>query len=154
MSILSKPTCTQCGSALPLRVLWRFARASDERSPYHWLNRSGLFQTKVGVECPNCGAKYRVIQTRIHVVRLLFWGLLFAAAAIIGSWSRRQGFEAGAEIQVVLFALVVACGFALERFTPYFTQVRPVQDGENLGFPLYSVYERSKDEHSGNRKDI
>jgi hypothetical protein len=154
MSILSKPTCTQCGSALPLGVLWRFARASDEHSPVHWLNRSGPFQTKVGVECPNCGAQYRVIQTRIHVIRLLSWGLLFAAAALIGSWLRRQGFKAGTEIQMVLFALVIACGFVLERFTPYFAQVRPVRDGENVGFPLYSVYERSKDDHAGNRNDI
>ena len=58
MSLLQEPQCLRCGSTLPLKVLWDFARLNDKHilPGLNLLTRSGLLKGKIGIECPNCGA--------------------------------------------------------------------------------------------------
>lgn len=144
-SLVSAPMCTRCGSPLPMRALWAFARASDRSALFQWLGRSGLFQTKVGVVCPKCGARFRVVQTRTRIFRVICWGALFGTLWLLGGWLRSRHFTFGLEVAALLLVVVVAFQLAVERFTPHFAQVRPVGDEEIVGFPLYSAYERTEE---------
>jgi hypothetical protein len=145
MYLLSEPVCTRCRKALPMRALWAFARASDRSTPLKWLNRSGLFTSKFGVECPNCGAKFRVLQGRVRVVRFVCWGALLVAVAVVGAWARRVDLSTPA-LELFVALLFVYVGFtATERLTPYFARIRPIADGETVGFPLYALYQHRND---------
>lgn len=148
MHLLSEPTCTRCGSALPLRALWAFARTSDRDTPaFVWLTESGLFRAQVGVACPNCAAKFLVVQTRIRLVRALCWVLLCVIASVAGWWSRRENVAFGEVLEFAVAFIVVGGTLVVVRaFTPYLAQVRPAADEKVVSFPLYSVYERTDDE--------
>ena len=148
MSALREPLCPLCGSQLPLRALWKFARFENSRvlPGFELLNRSGLLRGQIGIACPNCGAKFKVVQTRIRVVRFATWALLFAAAAVFGEWSRRTGFAQNPRVELIAVAVIVSITFLLQRLsTPYLAQVRPVRDDEQLSYPLRSAYEGPQD---------
>src|ERR1700727_784838 len=87
MSLIHEAQCPFCGSTLPIRVLWDFARLEESQvlPGLGFLGRSGLLRGKIGVACPNCRAKFRVLQTRIVLVRVLIWGALVAGAVGVGS---------------------------------------------------------------------
>ena len=145
MYLLSEPVCTRCDRPLPMRALYAFARASDRSTPLKWLNRSGLFTSKFGVECPSCGAKFRVLQGRVRVARFVCWGALLAAVAFVGAWARRLDLLTS-ELELFVALLFACAGFAAtERLTPYFARIRPIADGETVGFPLYALYQRRND---------
>jgi hypothetical protein len=134
-----------------MRMLWAFARASDRSTPLKWLNRCGLFTSKFGVECPNCGAKFRVLQGSVRIARFVCWGALLVAVAAAGAWARRVDLSTP-ELEFVVALLFVYVGFtATERLTPYFARIRPIVDGETVGFPLYALYQHRNDQpsHSG-----
>jgi hypothetical protein len=134
-----------------MRALWAFARASDRSTSLKWLNQSGLFTGKFGVECSNCGARFRVLQGRIRVARFTCWAALLAAVVFVGAWARRLDLYTP-ELAVFAALLFVWGGFAVtERLTPYFARIRPITQGETVGFPLYVLYRRHNDQpsHSG-----
>jgi hypothetical protein len=148
MSLLQEPQCLRCGSALPLKVLWDFARLNDKQvlPGLNLMTKSGLLRGEIGIECPNCGATFRVIQSRIRIAFALIWAVLLGAAASLEDWTShhvpvfRQ--RPLAVLIVVVFAFVI---FLLLRiYTPRLALVRPPRDGEKLTFPLQSAYERQK----------
>jgi hypothetical protein len=148
MSLLQEPQCLRCGSALPLKVLWDFARLNDEHAlpGFKLLTRSGLLRGKIGIECPSCGAKFRVVQTRIRITFALIWATLLGTAASLEDWTSHHVsvFQRRplAVLIVIVFAFVI---FLLLRiYTPSLALVRPPRDGEQLTFPLRSAYERQK----------
>jgi hypothetical protein len=148
MSLLQEPQCLRCGGALPLKVLWNFARLNDKHvlPGLNLMTRSELLRGRVGIECPNCGATFRVVQTRIRIAFALIWAALLGTAASLEDWTShhipvfRQ--RPLAVLIVVVFAFVI---FLLLRiYTPSLALVRPPRDGEKLAFPLKSAYERQK----------
>lgn len=144
MSLIDDPRCFRCGSGLPLRVLWKFARHIEPQvSPgLGLLTRTGLLRGNVGVVCPCCSARFRVVQTRIRVVRVLLWSLLFAGAWLLGEWKRDAQVEIAPMLEII--GLVVALGemVALQRLlTPRLAQIRLAADDEALIFPLRSADE-------------
>jgi hypothetical protein len=141
MSLLREPRCLRCGGGLPLKVLWEFARINDKQvlARRSLLTRAGLLRGKIGIQCPNCGAEYRVIQRRIRSAFALTWTVLVGTAAYLEDWSSPHHvpvFERRplSVLMVMVFAFVM---FMLLRiYTPRLALVRPARDAEKLTFPL------------------
>lgn len=148
MSLLQEPRCLRCGSALPLQALWDFARLNGQRvSPsVSLLTRSGLLRGKIGIDCSNCGATFRVVQTRIRIAYALIWAALIGTAASLEDWSSQHVsvFQQKplAVLMVFVFAFVI---FMLLRiYTARLALVRPPQESEKLSFPLRSAHASQK----------
>lgn len=144
MALIHEPRCPNCGSALPMRVLWDFARVEQRIVPaFGFLNpRSGLLTGRIGIACPSCRATFRIVQTRIRVVRFLSWCAFVACAALIGVWIRRRHFVVDKTIKYAFVAAAVAAHMWLQSFlTPYLAAVRPSSHDESLSYPLKSAYD-------------
>ena len=152
MALLQKCRCLQCGGALPLRILWNFARVNDSHAlpGFNLLTRSGLLRGRIGIACPSCGARFRIVQTRIQIVRLIIWGLMFGTIWCVGEWIRRVHLPLDQKLAIpVLFAGVMGVWFFERSCIPPLAEVRPAADGEGLSFPLRSAYEGASDEGPG-----
>lgn len=154
MPFLREPRCASCGHQLPMRALWGFVRLEQSHvlPGLGFLNRSGLLRSNVGITCPSCRTDFKVVQTRIRIIRLTLWLTLFAAVAAIGGWARHAGFTTNQRVSAGI-ALVAVCGLmALQRsLTPYLAQIRPPRNGETLSYPLYSAYGHQNSEQQDRR---
>jgi hypothetical protein len=144
MPLFNDSVCPQCGGALPLKALWLFAQAEDPHifTAFKFLGRSGLFRGRVGLECPKCGAKLLLVQTRIRVLLILLWGCTLGAFALLGTWLRSRGLAPNQ----LLVGFVVLCGlFAAltlqRRLIPHMADVRLITDAEGVSFPLRAAYD-------------
>ena len=148
MSLLQEPRCLRCGSALPLQALWDFARLNDQHvlPRLRLLTRSGLFKGKTGIECSNCGATFRLVQTRIRIAHALIWAALLGTAASLEDWSSHHVSVFQQKPFAVLIVLVLAfvIFMLLRIYTPRLALVRPPQESEKLTFPLRSALESQK----------
>jgi hypothetical protein len=144
MSLLREPQCLRCGAGLPVKVLWEFARISDERAlpGLNLLTRAGLLRGKIGLQCPHCGAEYRVVQTRIRIAYALIWTILLGTAASLEDWTGRHVSVFQQRPRSVLIVLVFAfvIFLLLRIYTPLLARVAPHRGGEKLTFPLGSAY--------------
>jgi hypothetical protein len=145
MSLLQEPRCLRCGSALPLHALWDFARLNDKQvlPGLSLLTRSGLLKGKIGIECPHCGATFRVVQTRIRIAYALIWAALIGTAASLEDWSSHHVSVFQQKPLAVLMVLVLAfvIFMLLRIYTPRLALVRPPEESEKLTFPLRSAHE-------------
>jgi len=148
MSLLQEAQCLRCGSALPLKVLWDFARLSDKHvlPGLNLLTRSGLLRGKIGIECPNCGATFRVVQTRIRLAFALIWAALLGTAASLEDWTRHHVpvFQQRPLAVLIVVVFAFAIFLLLRIYTPRLALVRPPREDEKLTFPLRSAYDRQK----------
>lgn len=113
-------------------------------SAWSFLNReSDLLKGKIGIACPQCRTKFKVVQTRIRIFRILSWGMLFACAAWFGEWSRRGNLVLADRFLTALIVSAVCALTLLNRYlTPYLAQVHPAREEEDqLSYPLRSAYE-------------
>jgi hypothetical protein len=127
-----------------MRALWDFARLEESRvlTGLGFLNRWGLLKGKIGLACPNCGAKLRVVQTRILTVRVAAWALLMGCAAWFGVWRRERNLAVDQWLELTVIVGAVSALTLLQRITtPYLAQVRPAGADERLSYPLKSAYE-------------
>src|SRR5580704_6597556 len=144
MSLLHEPQCPFCGSALPMRALWDFARLEESKVIYGlgFLGEWGLLRGKIGVACPSCRTKLKIVQTRIVLARALAWGVLVASAAWFGIWRRHSALVLDKWLVYGLLLLAYLSVLWLQRVsTPYLAQVRLPRDDEKLSYPLRSAYE-------------
>jgi hypothetical protein len=145
MALIHEPRCPICGSELPVKVLWKFARMEDTRvlPGLSFLNRSGLLRGKIGIACPGCRNKLKIVQTRIRIFRFLAWGLAAACAGWFGEWSRQVHLSLD---RSVLYGGIIFAVFVLMSLqtvlTPYLAEARLAGDEEDqLSYPLKSAYE-------------
>jgi hypothetical protein len=146
MSLLREAQCLRCGSPLPLKALWDLARVNGKHvlPGFNLLTRAGLLRGKIGIVCPNCGAAFKVVQTRIRIAFAAVWVLLLGLAACLEDWTSRPHVPVARQrpvafVAVIVFAFVL---FLLLRIhTPRLALVRPPDEGEKLIFPLRSAYE-------------
>ena len=125
--------CPQCDSGLPLKVLWEFSRSST----YGLVARSGVLKGRIGVVCPNCGAKLRVVQTRIRAFLFMVWAAALGGAWSVGAWLRNAHVVLNQKFEFVGLAVLMSAIFLLQKYCiPYLAQVRLADPGERLGFPL------------------
>lgn len=113
---------------------------------------SGLLKGKIGIACPQCRAKFRVVQTRIRVLRFLSWALLCACAVWFGEWKRRGNLVLDHNSLAILIISALCALVLTNRYlTPYLAQLRPAGDEEErLSYPLRSAYEGSSTSESEN----
>jgi hypothetical protein len=153
MSLVGPATCLACGHLLPMRVLYAFAEATDASNTIGppWLGyRSGLFVGKVGVECPQCQAKFVVTQRRVRAVRYSAFLALAACIALTGYWLRTYQPDASPAVEMAIVVVALLAAYWVQMWTPgRFASVRQMQDGEVVGFPLYGVYEGRHEEAHG-----
>ena len=142
MLLIHDSRCPQCGSGLPLKVLWEFSRSST----YGLVTRSGVLRGKIGIVCPNCRAKLRVVQTRIRLFVFLLWVAGLGGAWAVGEWMRQAHVVLNQATQLLGFGVLASAIFVLQKFCiPHLAQVRLASPGERLGFPLSSAYENESD---------
>jgi hypothetical protein len=144
MSLLQGPRCPICHSALPIRALWDFARLEESKVliGLGFLNRWGLMREKVGLACPSCGAKLKIVQTRIVIVRLAAWAIIVMCAAWFGIRNAQMHFVSDQRVVIAVTLGVFGIFALLQRlWTPILAQVRPVGVGERVSYPLESAYE-------------
>jgi hypothetical protein len=90
---------------------------------------------------PNCGAKLRVVQTRIRVFLFLLWTVAFGGAWFVGEWMRHAHVVLNQRSQVLGLVVVGYAIFLLQKYCiPHLAQVRLAGAGEQLGFPLSGAY--------------
>jgi len=140
MPILQYSACPQCGGALPIRMLWDFSRSSS----YGLVGRFGTLIGRIGLTCPDCGMKLRVVQTRIRLFLLasfsVFLGLVACSSTLMRP-STIPKFWQYLGLGVAYIALLL-----LQRtLISHLAQVRPVLPGERLGFPLSAAFDGPKD---------
>jgi hypothetical protein len=127
-----------------MRALWDFARLEESKvlPGLGFLGQWGLLRGKIGVACPNCGTKLKIVQTRIVIVRVAAWAFLMACAAWVGIWCRQRNLVVDPWLKLAVIAgAVCALMLWLRMTTPYLAQVRLVGADERLSYPLKSAYE-------------
>ena len=117
--------CPQCLSPLTLGLLGPLGVRGIVRDT-----------PNLGVECPHCGARLKVIRTRLYVM----WGIV-SALGLFGLSGLRSVRGTGHVDAVVGFQLMcllgaVIGGLLLQLFTPNLLQLRVVGPGEAVNFPL------------------
>jgi hypothetical protein len=134
--------CPQCDSGLPLKVLWEFSRSSS----YGLVTRSGTLRGRIGIVCPNCGAKLRVVQTRVRVFLFLIWVVAFGGAWSAGEWMRHAQIVLNQKFEVLGLVAFMSAIFILQKYCiPHLAQVRLAGPSEQLGFPLSGAYGNPSD---------
>src|SRR5580698_5999677 len=117
MAILESPRCPNCNSQLALRELWQAAPKS----------RGGVGIIRpVGLTCPTCGMKLKVLQSR------LLWGLAVAyvvpIAMIVPLFGHMPALLTYEARRLVLSAVVVVVTFGafrlLKHLIPRLLKVR------------------------------
>ena len=138
--------CPQCDSSLPLKVLWEFSRSS----PYGLVARSGVLRGRIGIVCPSCGAKLRVVQTRIRVFLFLIWVVAFGGTWFVGEWMRHAHVGLNQKFGVLGIVVLMSTIFLVQKYCiPHLAQVRLADPREQLGFPLSGAYGSSSDSQDG-----
>jgi predicted RNA-binding Zn-ribbon protein involved in translation (DUF1610 family) len=129
MSFLSSPRCPHCDSEIDLAGLWR---ASPKIASLYMKGR-------IGVVCPNCGAKSQVLShfanlsAILALLFLVFVGVVAACAVPIG-WS---GSERGDRVLWVVAGLIALGGLAVQRSAaPGLLRLRALEPGDTVKFPL------------------
>jgi hypothetical protein len=131
--------CPQCSSGLPLKVLWEFSRSSA----YGLVTRSGILRGNIGILCPNCGVKLRIVQTRIKVFVFVIWVATALGVALTGAYVRHAHVNVNQQYQVwSVVALLCAIGLFQRYAVVRLAQVRLAEPGEQLGFPLSGAYKK------------
>ena len=130
MSLLNSPRCPNCNSEINLKELWRFAPKSGRGS--------GL-AGKVGVVCPVCGIKLRVLDGHMRLLSVGLFALMVCGAAIVGLTSRSFGNDRPI---LVGFVALYAVGFIVfQKSIPRLLRLRVFEEGEKASFPLVSLAE-------------
>ena len=125
MPLLSPPRCPQCSGDVPLEPLWRVAPT----------NRSNFLVGDIGIQCPHCGARLRILQGRASWgVFFLFLAALFLVGGVTDYFVRAGVLPRGAFLGV--FVLLVILSSPVTRAAPRLVSLRVAYDGEILRFPL------------------
>ncbi|HEY2527223.1 MAG TPA: hypothetical protein VGJ20_04610 [Xanthobacteraceae bacterium] len=101
----------------------------------------------VGIACPSCGIKLRVLQARLQIASALVFvvplGLLMLLAYFDPFYKdevkRRASF-------LVIFVIYILGFYLLTRMSPQLLRLRFLKDGEHVGFPLEVVARVHKEE--------
>ena len=127
MTLLDYPKCPVCFKTVSLKQLWRIARTS----------RGGLLIGRIGIACPSCGAKLRVVQTLSIVCAVAPYALVIAGALYFGDAPRTNRLRNFSDFDVVvLMGVLLLLPYWL---IPRLARLRVLQSGETVEFPLEKV---------------
>ena len=128
MTSLGDPRCPQCQAPVPLAGLWQ--RATKDRG--------GIFLIgKVGIGCPACEAKLRVLQSNLAIAAVGSFAAFCAAFGVLGAIEHARLGAARQDLNLLLIApAIVGWMFLFKRYGYRFARLRALEDGEKVAFPL------------------
>jgi hypothetical protein len=129
MSLLDRPRCPNCNSEVDLKELWRAAPKTG---------RGGtVIAGSVGLACPTCGVKLKVLQARLQIASVLLFLLPFGLVALFAYFDPFYKDEVMRRASVIILLVSYASGFFLvRRMSPRLLRLRLLKDGEKVRFPL------------------
>lgn len=126
MAIFDDPRCPRCQSAVSLRERWREAPKT----------RNGFLCGSVGIVCPVCGSKLRVLQKGVVIAFVLSFATLAAVATITGKFERDHRLATDRTPTVLVVVSLAAAMFCLQwRYAYRFASIRILHVGETASFP-------------------
>jgi hypothetical protein len=128
MMLLGDPPCPQCQAPVPLAGLWQ--RATKDRG--------GIFLIgQVGIGCPACEAKLRVLQANLAIAAVGSFAAFCAAFGVLGAIEHARVGAARQDLNLLLIApAIVGWMLLFRRYGYRFARVRALEDGEKVAFPL------------------
>ena len=139
MSLIERPRCPNCNSEVDLEELWRAAPKT----------RSGgsVIAEAVGIACPTCGIKLRVLQARVQIASALVFVLPLGLVLLFGLFHPYYKDREKRRVVLVIVGVIYALSFHLiNRMTPRLLRLRFPKDGEQVKFPLEVVASVHKEE--------
>jgi hypothetical protein len=128
MSLLEPPRCPQCNSAIALRDFWEVAPKQG---------RGTGLSGALGIVCPTCGVKLRVLQGRAQLSYVLVFGVPFALLFLVGQAIPLNTGTPSAKIALLCLGATYFGGFILQQhYFPRLLQLRYLRDGEVVDYPL------------------
>jgi hypothetical protein len=128
MSLLDPPRCPQCNSDIALRDFWEVAPKQS---------RGTGLSGALGIVCPTCGVKLRVLQGRAQLSYVLVFGLPFALLFLVGQAVPLNSGTPPAKIALFCLGAIYFGGFILQQhYFPRLLQLRYLRDGEFVDYPL------------------
>jgi DNA-directed RNA polymerase subunit RPC12/RpoP len=125
----SVPACPNCGRDLPIGEAWAAAKQNS---------KFFLSFKQIGVRCPHCGSRFRVLKRGATLVAVLILVVGAAVAGVAFEETRRIFLdpEGAARPFYVMTVVMLLFWWIQIRIAPYFAHVMPVAPGERLYFPL------------------
>ena len=130
--------------ALSAAVHSRFACCgiSHDTPLLELVGRFGALTGRVGIACPHCSIRLRIVQTRIRLFLVASFAVFFVLVAYLGIWMRAHQVTINKWAGFLGLALAYVGLQLLQRtLIPHLAQVRPAGPDEPLGFPLSSAYD-------------
>jgi hypothetical protein len=128
MPLLGDAHCPRCQAAVPLAALWQ--RAAKDRGGMFLIGR-------VGIGCPSCEVKLRVLQFRLVFAAVGSFAFFCAAFGVLGVIEHAKLGTARQDLNLLLIApAIVGWMFLFKRYGYRFARLRTVTDGEKVAFPL------------------
>jgi hypothetical protein len=91
----------------------------------------------LGIVCPTCGVKLRVLQGRAQLSYVLVFGLPFALLLLVGQAIPLNSGTPSAKIALLCLGAIYFGGFILQQhYFPRLLQLRYLRDGEVVDYPL------------------
>jgi hypothetical protein len=131
---------------MDLRQLWRIAPKT---------NRGSMMAGNVAIRCPVCGAKLGVLQGRAQLSGLLGFGMLILLALIASQLRTPGDSRLRTALIAAPFVIIAIAGYIIQqRSIPRLLQVRPLEEGEKVVYPLTPPAEEwETEEASGSGSD-
>jgi hypothetical protein len=117
-----------CNSNIALRDFWEVAPKQS---------RGSALSGSLGIVCPACGVKLRVVQGRAQLSYILVFGLPFALLFLVGHAMPLNSGTPSAKIALLCVGAIYFGGFLLQQhYLPRLLQLRYLRDGEVVDYPL------------------
>jgi|ERR1700722_8222165 len=131
MDLLEPPRCPQCNSEIAMGDFWEVAPKTS---------RGTALQGALGLVCPMCGVKLRVLQGRAQLSYVLVFAVTFALLFLVGRWISLNSGAPSAKVALLCLGAIYVGGFILQRhYFPRLLQLRYLRDGEVVKFPIESA---------------
>lgn len=128
MGFFDPPRCPQCNSTIALRDFWEVAPKQS---------RGSALSGALGIVCPTCGVKLRVLQGRAQLSYVLVFGVPFALLFLVGQAIPLNSGTLSAKIALLCLGAIYVGGFILQQhYFPRLLQLRYLRDGEIVDYPL------------------
>jgi hypothetical protein len=128
MAILDPPRCPNCSSELDLKEL--FSAAPKSRG-------GSVIVGSVGIACPTCGVKLKVLQGRVLLGLAVAYVVPFAvvlAVVFMTPWNNDREHRL---VSIGVLVIAYFGAFKLHRsLIPRLLRVRLIRAGEKIAFPL------------------
>jgi hypothetical protein len=88
----------------------------------------------LGLECQHCGAKLRIVRTRLYIVQSILLALSFFGLRGLASLKSKGHLDAIEQLELLCLAIALVGGFVLLPLTPSLLRLRLVGPGEAVTF--------------------